>query len=130
MSSLDDAGSQGGHGRNWAPAKTIDGYLRNCREGIEEWSDRRAAKLLGRSRTWLFRCRLLAELPAPLFESLLVAGVRTRGLATIALALRRGCQTPEIERCRNCGAAVRICGISLQHLSIVNDWIAASGGER
>jgi hypothetical protein len=75
----DESGSPGSHhnGRNWRPAETFDEYLRNCREGLEERSDRRAAKLLGWSRIHFYRVRLMAELPDDLFEMLLAAGVRS-----------------------------------------------------
>jgi integrase len=45
---MDRPGSPGSHPHsdrpNWQPATTIDDYLRNCREGLEEYPDRRAAK--------------------------------------------------------------------------------------
>jgi hypothetical protein len=61
-------GSQGSHGRNWSPAETFGDYVRNCREGLEPWSERRAAKLLGISRAELWRWKLTAELPEDLFD--------------------------------------------------------------
>ena len=36
---------------NWRQAETLDEYLANCREGLEQYSDRRAAKLMGVSRS-------------------------------------------------------------------------------
>ena len=36
----------GGAIPNWQPAATINDYYRNCREGLEEYSERRAAELL------------------------------------------------------------------------------------
>jgi hypothetical protein len=45
-----DDGSRGSHPHsdrpNWRPAETYDEYVSNCQEGLEEWSERRAAKLL------------------------------------------------------------------------------------
>ena len=38
---------------NWQPATTAEDYLRNCREGLEEWSERRFAKLSGIPREGL-----------------------------------------------------------------------------
>ena len=46
--------------RNWQPADNIDDYLRNCREGLETYSDRRVAKLWGVSRAWIWRAKLVA----------------------------------------------------------------------
>jgi hypothetical protein len=37
---------------NWQPADNIDDYLRNCTEGLETYTDSRAAKLLGWTRVW------------------------------------------------------------------------------
>jgi len=40
---------------NWRPAETFDEYLRNCRAGLEAYSARRMAKLMGFSRAALWR---------------------------------------------------------------------------
>jgi hypothetical protein len=66
-----EGGYPGSQGRNWSPAETIDDYMRNCREGLEIWSDRQAAKLLGMNRMQYRKALLLAELPDELFEALL-----------------------------------------------------------
>jgi hypothetical protein len=61
---LADGGSHGSHPHarpNWRPAETIDEYMSNCREGLEDFSDRRAAKLLGMTRIQLYRAKLMAE---------------------------------------------------------------------
>jgi len=72
---MTDDGSPGSHPHsdrpNWQQAETIADYARNIREGLEEYSDRRAAKLLGRSRIHVYRAKLMAELPNALFERLL-----------------------------------------------------------
>jgi hypothetical protein len=59
-----EGGYPGSQGRNWSPAETIDDYMRNCREGLEIWSDRRAAKLLGMNRMQYRKALLLAEAAA------------------------------------------------------------------
>jgi hypothetical protein len=108
-----DSGSPGSHSHadrpNWQPATRADEYLRNCHAGLEEYSDRRMAKLLGMSRIELYRAKLAAELPNELFELLLKAGVRsTKALAQIALSLKR--DEPfahEEERCPHCGGLLR-----------------------
>jgi hypothetical protein len=43
------------HGRNWSPATTFEEYVRNVREGLEAYSDRRAARLLGWPRIAIYR---------------------------------------------------------------------------
>ena len=64
---MTDDGSLGSHPHsdrpNWQPAETLDDYARNCREGLEDDSDRRAAQLLGRSRMAVYRAKLMAGLP-------------------------------------------------------------------
>jgi hypothetical protein len=96
--------------RNWQPATTIGDYLRNCREGLEEYSDRRAAKLMGCPRIQLYRAKLMAELPDDLFEELLAAGVTSsKALAQVALALKRDDpRAADVEHCPNCGGVLRI----------------------
>ena len=46
---------------NWQPASTKVDYLRNCREGLEDYSERRLAKLLGWSRIRIHRAKLMAH---------------------------------------------------------------------
>jgi hypothetical protein len=94
--------------RNWQPATTIDDYLRNCREGLEEYSDRRAAKLFGWSRIRLYRAKLMAEIPAALFEALLEADINGRELAAIGRVFATGdFAAAEVERCPHCGHPLR-----------------------
>jgi hypothetical protein len=91
----EDPCSPGNHSHsdrpNWHPAETAEEYFRNCDEGLEQYSDRRMAKLLGMSRTMLWRAKLVAELPRDLFETLVESSPppSAKQLAQIALALRR-----------------------------------------
>ena len=73
---------------NWRRAETIDEYVNNCREGLEQYSDRRAAKLFGVSRAKLWRMQLMAEIPEDLFDRLLQLRPvpSTKALALIAQA--------------------------------------------
>jgi hypothetical protein len=123
--------SPGGHGRNWAPAETIDNYVRNCRDGLEDFTRRRAAKLLAWSRIEVYRAILMAELPEDLFEALISGDcTSTRELANIALALRRGHSTAEIERCRHCGGRRRVRrGYSAESAAIVDKWLGNRGDQ-
>ena len=113
MSAVKSPGPPGGHPHadrpNWAPATTIEDYLRNCSEGLEEYSLRRVAKLLGVPRIELQRWILMAELPEGLFENLLAADIRSsRALANIALAAKRGNpHAADIEWCPHCGGLLR-----------------------
>jgi hypothetical protein len=125
-----DGGSPGSHGRNWSPAETAGDYLRNCREGLEEYSERRMAKLMGWSRAQMWRARLMAELPDELFDTLLAADQypSSKSLAAVALALRRGEARGNAECCPRCGYVVRIRGaVSDAYLAIVNRWLSAGG---
>jgi hypothetical protein len=127
-----EGGSPGGHGLNWAPAETIDDYVRNCREGLEDFSQRRAAELMGWSRIDVYRAILIAKLPEDSFEALL-SGNRpssTRELANIALALTRGHSTAEIERCPHCGVELRVRkGYSAKSAAIVKKWLDDNRGD-
>jgi hypothetical protein len=117
---MTDDGSLGSHPHsdrpNWQPAETIDDYARNIREGLEEYSDRRAAKMLGRSRIYVYRATLMAELPDALLERLLDADVvSSKTLANVALVLRRnGPRSADVERCPHCGEVLRVRGTSQQ----------------
>src|SRR6266436_4994905 len=108
---LDKISSPGSHGRNWSPAETIDDYVRDCKEGLETYSDRHAATILGWSRMQVYRAKLMSEIPADLFEALLAQDEppAPRQLGSIALALR-GHDAAESERCPHCGALLRVRG--------------------
>jgi hypothetical protein len=58
---------------NWKPGKTFDDYIANCSEGLEIYSDRHAANLLGVSRIELYRWKLAATLPEELVDRLFEA---------------------------------------------------------
>lgn len=122
----DDPGSPGSHGRNWSPAETFGDFVRNCEEGLETWSERQAAKLMGVSRAELWRWGLMAELPDDLFEALLATGKKcpsSRELANIVLALR-GNFTREVERCPHCGEVLRIRRVcSTEQAKVVAQWL-------
>lgn len=94
---------------NWRPATTFDAYLSNCREGVEQWSERRAAKLLGWSRIEIWRARRMAEIPADLFERLVALRppVGTRTLAAVGILFAEGRPPLEVDRCPHCGGVVR-----------------------
>jgi hypothetical protein len=104
-------GSPGSHPHadrpNWRLAEMIDEYWRNCQEGLEQWSDRRAAKLLGWSRVRVYRARLMSSLPEELFERL-VKLASSKELAAIAVWLNTGDFPPiKNEHCPHCGEVLR-----------------------
>jgi hypothetical protein len=115
--------------RNWQPASTFAEYLTNCQEGLEAYSDKRAAKLLGWPRIELYRAKLMAELPQPLFERLLAVGVlSTKTMANVALALKRDAPfRGDVELCPHCGGLLRV----RRHLNgtvrrAIADWLAGA----
>jgi hypothetical protein len=126
-------GSPGGHPHadqpNWQPADNIDDYLQNCREGLEEYSDRHAAKLLGVPRIEVFRWKLMAELPEDLFQALLKSkrSPSVKSVAAVAQALKRGNQA-DTECCPHCGHVLRTRPqVSTEYEKIVNDWLKEKG---
>jgi len=91
-------GSPGSHPNadqpNWRPASTSGDYTRNREEGMESYSERHVAKLLGISRAELWHWKLMADLPEDLFEALM-KGSRTRVQRRWPLLLRRSRETAE-----------------------------------
>ena len=94
---------------NWQPAQTILEYVANCREGLEVYTDKRAAELLGWSRAKLWRVRSASRLPEPLFEALIAQRQMPswRELAGIADTLFDGKPAHETETCPCCGHVLR-----------------------
>lgn len=117
--------------RNWQPARTIDEYLQNCREGIEDYSERHVAKLLGVPRISLWRMKLLAQLPEGLFERLIKEGcaTSTKQLAQIVQFL----SMPELDWdanvaeevcCPHCGGLIRRrLKANKKVLETVREWV-------
>ena len=116
---------------NWKPAETIEEYINNVEAGLEEFSERRAAKLFGVPRMELYRWKLMAELPPGLLDYILDEArkinlkVSNKALAQIALAHRSGeNKIAEVDRCPHCGGVLRVRGmVSNKLLKIVNEWI-------
>src|SRR5262245_12389680 len=94
---------------NWRPPETKEDYLRNIEEGLEQFSERRLAALVGVSRMRLYRLKLIGEIPEDLVQRLLRRGARSlKSLANVALALRNGNGFAEIQTCPHCGGVVRV----------------------
>jgi hypothetical protein len=112
---------------NWQPADTLEGYLTNIREGLEDFSDRRACALLGWSRAKLWRVRQAGRLPEPLFERLLHLEPMPswREMANIARSLLDGeAHFEASERCPSCGHALRVRRrFSKEAAEAVSAWI-------
>ncbi len=112
---------------NWQPAQTADAYLRNCDDGLETYSERRMAKLLGVSRTTLWRWKWMGEIPDELFERLLDRADRvpsTTEFANIGRALYGRGPAHDVERCPHCGEVLRVRGRWRPSTAkIVNEWL-------
>lgn len=111
--------------RNWRPADNIDDFFRNCQDGLETYSDRKAAKLMGISRVELWRWKMMACLPDDLFEGLLNGRYpSTKSLAAVAVALKNSGPIAEVERCPHCGGRLRLRpSVSRENSKIVAEWI-------
>ena len=126
-------GSPGGHPHsdrpNWSPAETADDYIRNCQEGLETYSDRRMAKLLGVSRAHLWRMKSMAAIPEELFNEILSKSNHTpsaKELASVGRALAGRKIELEIESCPHCGGELRTRRPWRDSTAkIVDEWLAA-----
>ena len=126
------SGSPGSHPHsdrpNWQPADSAEEYMRNCREGLEEYSERRMAKLLGMSRMHLWRAKLMAQIPDELFERLLAKADHvpsTKELANVARAISGQGPSHDVESCPHCGEVLRVRGRWRQSTAaIVNEWLS------
>ena len=125
-------GSPGSHPHsdrpNWQPAEIAEEYLRNCREGLEVYSDRHMAKLLGISRAHLWRWKLMADIPEELFERLLAESNHvpsTSELANVARALNGRGPSHDAEHCPHCGKVLRVRSRWRPGTAkIVNEWLS------
>jgi len=112
--------------RNWQPAEKIEDYLSNCREGLETYSDRRAAKLLGWPRVRVYRAIMMASLPKELFEHLVKRGVGSRSMAQIAqIVLKNSEKMHDVDRCPHCGEPTRIrARVGDRERAAIEAWLA------
>jgi hypothetical protein len=132
MSTTDLSGSPGSHPHidrpNWQPAENLSDYLRNCEAGLEVYSDRHLANLMGISRAHVWRMRLVANLPDDLFDLLLkLRPVPTISeLASISRALSGQSLSHGAEYCPHCGGLLRIRRRWRDSAArVVNDWLQA-----
>ncbi len=129
---MTEPGSPGSHPHsdrpNWQPAETADDYLRNCKDGLEVYSDRRMAKLMGISRANLWRWKLMAEIPEELFERLMARTdhtLSTKEIANVARALNGNGPSHDAECCPHCGEVLRVRGRWQPDTEkIVNEWLS------
>ncbi len=126
------SGSPGSHPHsdrpNWRPAETAKEYVSNCQEGLEAYSERRMAKMLGVSRARLWRWKLMAGIPEELFEHLLVETDHvpsTKELANVGRALNGRGPAHDAEYCPHCGEVLRVRGRWRSSTArIVNQWLS------
>jgi hypothetical protein len=102
--------------------------------GLEKFSERRLAKLLGVSPAQLSRQKLMAQIPNNLLDRLQAAGrenrrgrhavISSKQLAAIGRALSGGPLEVEAERCPHCGGLLKIRRRIPQHLvHVVTEWM-------
>lgn len=111
--------------RNWRPAETAEEYLANCLAGLERFSDKRFAQILGKPRIFVHRARAVANIPKDLFERLLDEGPPSETmLAYIGQAIREGVWPGEVEECPCCGHVLRKRHrVSERYRDFVNEWL-------
>lgn len=118
--------------RNWRPAETVEAYFTKCREGLEDFSERRLALLLGMSRVQLWRCEMMAGIPRGPFECLvrLPGGVSSRSLTAVDAALSGNSPRQENEQCPCCGHVLRVRGRWPEAMQgEIDAWIGEQTGE-
>jgi hypothetical protein len=117
---------------NWKPAETIDEYVKNCREGLEVYSDKHAAKLLGWTRVDVWRAKMMSHIPEELFERLFDhSKTKLTIMAQIGQAFLTGKIYSDAECCPQCGGVLRVRKrVGDEHAKIVNDWIAEQTSKR
>jgi len=122
-------GSPGNHPHadrpNWQPGDAADDYFERVKAGLDPFSQRRAAKALGVSRSSLRRWMSAATIPEDLFERLLATHkTSTKELAAVGDALAAGQLSESIERCPHCSGMLRIrASVRPSTLKVVNDWL-------
>lgn len=135
MNSAQQSGPPGSHPHadrpNWRPATTFEEYWRNCQEGLEQYSERRAAKILGWSRVRVWRAKQMAQIPDDLLDRLrkLKPPPSSRDLAKVGQFLSGESKIGEAETCPHCGEIVRVRrNISQAVASVVLQWITEKEG--
>ena len=111
--------------RNWRRAETPEEYLANCREGLERYSDKRFAQILGEPRIYVHRARAVADIPKDLFERLVDEGPPSETMmAYIGQAIREGVWPEDIDACPCCGHVLRKRHrVSERYRDFVNEWL-------
>lgn len=96
---------------NWKPAAKFEDYLSNCREGLEQYSERRVVLLLGWSRAKLWRAKMMAMIPEEVFGALLEnpsSDISIKALAEVGQMFSVGVQAESVECCPHCGHQLRV----------------------
>lgn len=70
---MTDACSPGEHSHSDRPNFTMEDYLQMCRDGEATFSISEAARVMGQSRAYVYRCLLFASIPEDEFEEVLDA---------------------------------------------------------
>jgi DNA-binding phage protein len=102
----------GEHPHSDRPNFTLEDYLQMCRDGEAEFSLSECARLLGVSRSELYRWMTLASVPNEQFEAVMdKIEASGRKLTTTAVAdeirRRTGRAVEHIETCPHCGGELR-----------------------
>lgn len=103
--------SPGEHSHSDRPNFTLEDYVAMCEAGEAEFSVAEAARVMGVSRAYVYRCMLYASIPEDEFEEVLDF-VSTKGLtSTTAVAdeikRRTGRAKAYVEACPHCGGELR-----------------------
>lgn len=103
--------SPGEHSHADRPNFTLEDYLQMCRDGEATFSIAEAARVMGVSRAYVYRCLLYASIPDDEFEDVLnavsAAGLTSTTSVADEIKRRTGKARSYDECCPNCGHVLR-----------------------
>lgn len=103
--------SPGEHSHSDRPNFTLEDYIRMCNDGEAKFSIAEAARAMGVSRAYIYRCLLFASIPEDEFEEVLdlvgAKGLTSETAVADEIKRRTGKAKATIECCPHCGGELR-----------------------
>lgn len=103
--------SPGEHPHSDQPNFTLEDYIRMCNAGEARFSIAEAARVMGVSRAYVYRCMLFASIPEDEFEAVLdlvgEMGLTSETAIADEIKRRTGKARVYTESCPHCGGELR-----------------------